>query len=83
MSDVQEALPHAEQAVRLNPTDVAGYCLYGSLLLIQGRQEKPNGCCKEEMISMVAKGSSCRYSAGSWPMRKTDAKDGGSACWLK
>jgi predicted Zn-dependent protease len=37
---VREALPHAEQAVRLNPTRVMGYYLYGSLLLNQGRQEE-------------------------------------------
>jgi tetratricopeptide (TPR) repeat protein len=37
---VKEALPHAEQAVRLNPAAVTGYYLYGSLLLIQGRQEE-------------------------------------------
>jgi tetratricopeptide (TPR) repeat protein len=37
---MREALPHAEQAVRLNPTRVMGYYLYGSLLLSQGRQEE-------------------------------------------
>ena len=37
---IQEALPYAEQAVRLNPAAVAGYYLYGSLLLVQGRQEE-------------------------------------------
>lgn len=37
---MQEALPYAEQAVRLNPAEVAGYYLYGSSLLIQGRQEE-------------------------------------------
>ncbi len=37
---LREALPHAEQAVRLNPARVMGYYLYGSLLLVQGRQEE-------------------------------------------
>jgi adenylate cyclase len=37
---IREALPYAEQAVRLNPTDVMGYYLAGSLLLIQGRLDE-------------------------------------------
>jgi TolB-like protein len=37
---MREALPQAEQAVRLNPARVMGYYLYGSLLLVQGRHEE-------------------------------------------